>query len=141
MNTDFRRYNILRALFLTGIMSDPTLAHARISATGKPTAHSISGQRNGAPMAAGGVGPNPQSLYANDTAVTATPPRGCYLSHAIVTTAPLARRPRRVPRGRSTSAWIAAKGRRAYERVMAYLRDYAEAHHSPLGHYIANDGG
>ena len=37
--------------------------------------------------------------------------------------------------------WIAAKGRRAYERVMAYLRAYAEAHHSPLGHYIANDGG
>ena len=73
MNTDFHRYNILRALFLTGIMSDPTLAHARISATGKSTAHSISGQRNGAPMAAGGVGPNPQSLYANDTAVTATP--------------------------------------------------------------------
>ena len=35
MNTDFHRYNILRALFLTGIMSDPTLAHARISATGK----------------------------------------------------------------------------------------------------------
>ena len=37
--------------------------------------------------------------------------------------------------------WIAAKGRRAYERVMGYLRHYARAHHSPLGHYIASDGG
>ena len=37
--------------------------------------------------------------------------------------------------------WIAVKGKASYLRVMAYLRQLAQAQHMPLTHYIASDAG
>ena len=80
VNTDFCRYRIVRVLFLASILSDPALAHAASSATGKPAAQGVGGQRNGVP-AAGGERGNPQSLYADDASFMVTPPGPLLVSH------------------------------------------------------------
>ena len=36
--------------------------------------------------------------------------------------------------------WIASKGRRSYERFMAYLRRYAKSHGTTVASYEANEG-
>ena len=36
--------------------------------------------------------------------------------------------------------WIASKGRRSYERFMAYLRRYAKAYDTTVASYEANEG-
>ena len=37
-------------------------------------------------------------------------------------------------------AWIVGKGRRSYERFLAYLRRYAKVHDTTVASYEANEG-
>ena len=86
MNSDFYRYHVARALFLAGIISDPVLAHAALSVTGKPGVQSVSSQDDGLPRVAGGKRGDSQSLYANHVSSVATAPGALLVSRRRDTT-------------------------------------------------------
>jgi len=86
VNTDFYRYHVMRALFLAGIISDPVLAHAALSVTGKPGVQSVGSQDDGLPGVAGGKRGNSQSLYANHVSSVVTAPGALLVSRRRDTT-------------------------------------------------------